>query len=127
MRFTETELISTGHSMSSSVSKLHNGWPQSCHFKRAYFRLFVSICLDATMFGTAVVFLLLAAKNIETFLHTYGGVHVGFCYLAAAVGAFMLPITLLKSPKDFWFVQTPRDFYAYRPKTVAIVWVVKLA
>lgn len=53
------------------------------------------------MFGTAVVFLLLAAKNIETFL-SIGGYQMGFCRLIAVVAVFMLPVTMLKSPKDFW-------------------------
>lgn len=70
----------------------------------AYFRTFVSICLDVTMFGTAVVFLLLAAKNIENILHVYGRIHIDFCYLVLIVGFLMLPLTMLKSPKDFWFV-----------------------
>lgn len=54
------------------------------------------------MFGTAVVFLLLAAKNIEIFLHAYAGIHIGFCYLVCIVALFIFPLTLLKSPKDFW-------------------------
>lgn len=56
------------------------------------------------MFGTAVVFLLLAAKNIENILHVYGRIHIDFCYLVLIVGFLMLPLTMLKSPKDFWFV-----------------------
>jgi len=52
-----------------------------------------------TQFGTAVVFLLLAAKNIESFIQSYGGLHFGFCYVVLVVAVFMLPFTLLKSPK----------------------------
>lgn len=62
----------------------------------------VSGCLNITQFGTAVVFLLLAAQNIENFIHSYVGLNIGFCYLIVFVAIFMLPFTLLKSPKDFW-------------------------
>ncbi|CAJ0574258.1 unnamed protein product, partial [Mesorhabditis spiculigera] len=64
---------------------------------------FVSLCLDFTCFGTAVVFLLLAAKNIESFLLALGGVELGFCQILIVVAIFIFPITLLKSPKDFWW------------------------
>jgi solute carrier family 32 (vesicular inhibitory amino acid transporter) len=62
------------------------------------------VCLNVTQFGTAVVFLLLAAKNIEHLLRSYAGFQqVGFCPLLLAVAVFMLPFTMLKSPKDFWW------------------------
>jgi hypothetical protein len=67
------------------------------------FRVVVSTCLNVTQFGTAVVFLLLASKNLESFLHAHGGIHIGFCYIILIVAAFMLPFTMLKSPKDFWW------------------------
>jgi predicted tellurium resistance membrane protein TerC len=50
-----------------------------------------------------VVFLLLASKNLESFLHAHGGIHIGFCYIILIVAVFMLPFTMLKSPKDFWW------------------------
>lgn len=66
-------------------------------------RTFVSICLNITQFGTAVVFLLLAAKNIENFLRAYADIQISFCQLLLIVAALMLPFTMLKSPKDFWW------------------------
>uniref|UniRef100_A0A183BKK5 Aa_trans domain-containing protein n=1 Tax=Globodera pallida TaxID=36090 RepID=A0A183BKK5_GLOPA len=44
-----------------------------------------------------------AAKNIENFLRAYAGIHFGFCQLLLLVAALMLPFTMLKSPKDFWW------------------------
>jgi hypothetical protein len=69
-----------------------------------FIRTFVSACLNVTQFGTAAVFLLLAAKNIENFLHASGTFQqFGFCQLLLIVAALMLPFTMLKSPKDFWW------------------------
>lgn len=49
------------------------------------------------------MFLLLAAKNIENLLRAYAGLNFGFCQLLLVVAALMLPFTMLKSPKDFWW------------------------
>lgn len=70
------------------------------------FRIFVSICLDITQFGIAVVFLLLASKNISSFLDSFFSVKVDFCVLILMVSVILWPITMLKSPKDFWSVKT---------------------
>ncbi|KAH7710177.1 Protein Y4C6B.2 a [Aphelenchoides avenae] len=105
----------TGDLLSTNWTILQERWPEyRNHCRKPYpamglralgpkFATVVSSCLNVTQFGTAVVFLLLAAKNLENFLHAYGGVHVGFCYLVLIVAAFMLPFTMLKSPKDFWW------------------------
>lgn len=105
----------TGNQLSENWTILQARWPEYRHHcRKPYpamgyraigpkFKTVVSVCLDVTQFGTAVVFMLLAAKNLENFLHVYGGIHVGFCYLVIIVGAFMLPFTMLKSPKDFWW------------------------
>ncbi|KAI1724606.1 transmembrane amino acid transporter protein [Ditylenchus destructor] len=105
----------TGDQLSENWTILQERWPEyRNHCRKPYpamglralgpgFASVVSSCLNVTQFGTAVVFLLLAAKNIESFIHSYFGVHVGFCYLVIFVAIFMLPFTLLKSPKDFWW------------------------
>ncbi|CAI5448550.1 unnamed protein product [Caenorhabditis angaria] len=67
------------------------------------FSHFVSIILQVTQFGTAVVFVLLAAKNGENILHANFQTHIGFCYMIFIVGLLVFPFTLPKSPKDFWF------------------------
>uniref|UniRef100_A0A0N5A7L2 Aa_trans domain-containing protein n=1 Tax=Syphacia muris TaxID=451379 RepID=A0A0N5A7L2_9BILA len=105
----------TSQQLSNNWTILQTRWPEYRHHcRKPYpamgfraiglkFKHFVSLCLDVTMFGTAVVFLLLAAKNLEDFLHVYGEISVNFCYLILVVAVFMLPFTLLKSPKDFWW------------------------
>ena len=77
---------------------------------KIYFRTVVSSCLNVTQFGTAVVFLLLASKNIESFLRAFQGPEISFCLLVLIVAAFMLPFTMLKSPKDFWYLFKPNSF-----------------
>ncbi|CAD5222423.1 unnamed protein product [Bursaphelenchus xylophilus] len=105
----------TGYLLSENWTILQTRWPEyRNHCRKPYpamglraigpwFSTIVSCCLNITMFGTAVVFLLLAAKNLESFMHAYGGIHIGFCYLVVIVAIFMLPLTLFKSPKDFWW------------------------
>ncbi|CAD6196539.1 unnamed protein product [Caenorhabditis auriculariae] len=63
---------------------------------------FVSTILQVTSFGAAVVFLLLASKNFETMLHANFNTHISFCYMILIVGLLVFPMTLPKSPKDFW-------------------------
>jgi vesicular inhibitory amino acid transporter len=105
----------TGNLLSENWTVLQQRWPEyRTHCRKPYpamglralgpkFMFIVSSCLNVTQFGTAVVFLLLASKNLESFLQAYGGVQIGFCYLVLIVAAFMLPFTMLKSPKDFWW------------------------
>uniref|UniRef100_A0A914UTC2 Amino acid transporter transmembrane domain-containing protein n=1 Tax=Plectus sambesii TaxID=2011161 RepID=A0A914UTC2_9BILA len=62
----------------------------------------VSVCIDLTLFGVSVVFLLLASENIHTFLEHFFSVEMDYCILVLIVAAVMLPITFLRSPKDFW-------------------------
>uniref|UniRef100_A0A1I7XQC3 Aa_trans domain-containing protein n=1 Tax=Heterorhabditis bacteriophora TaxID=37862 RepID=A0A1I7XQC3_HETBA len=104
----------TGKQLSQNWTIIQQRWPEYRHHCRMpypamglravgpKFAKFVSLCLDVTQFGTAVVFILLAAKNSENFLQAYGGIQIGFCYLVVVVASFMLPFTMLKSPKDFW-------------------------
>uniref|UniRef100_A0A7E4ZWT3 Aa_trans domain-containing protein n=2 Tax=Panagrellus redivivus TaxID=6233 RepID=A0A7E4ZWT3_PANRE len=105
----------TGNLLSENWTILQQRWPEyRNHCRKPYpamglralgprFMTVVSSCLNVTQFGTAVVFLLLAAKNLESFLQSFGGVQIGFCYLVLFVAMFMLPFTMLKSPKDFWW------------------------
>jgi vesicular inhibitory amino acid transporter len=105
----------TGNQLSENWTILQERWPEyRAHCRKPYpamglralgpsFMTVVSACLNVTQFGTAAVFLLLASKNLDNFLHAYGGVQIGFCYIVMIVAAFMLPFTMLKSPKDFWW------------------------
>lgn len=105
----------TGEQLSENWTILQERWPEyRSHCRKPYpamglravgpnFMTLVSTTLNCTMFGTAVVFLLLAARNIENFLRAYADVHISFCQLLLIVALFMLPLTMLKSPKDFWW------------------------
>ena len=66
------------------------------------FRSIVSICVNITQFGASTVFLLLSSKNIQDFLNAFFGWNVNFCVLIMVIALFLLPVTLLKSPQDFW-------------------------
>uniref|UniRef100_A0A914ZAL7 Amino acid transporter transmembrane domain-containing protein n=1 Tax=Panagrolaimus superbus TaxID=310955 RepID=A0A914ZAL7_9BILA len=64
----------------------------------------VSVFIWANLFGTAVVFLLLASKNIHDFMKAFfSDFDVSFCIIVLFVALFLLPITFLRSPEDFWW------------------------
>ena len=63
-------------------------------------RYLVIVAINFTNFGTIVVYLLLAAQNIELLLHSF--MDISFCYISIIVAGLVLPITWLGSPKEFW-------------------------
>uniref|UniRef100_A0A915CZ94 Amino acid transporter transmembrane domain-containing protein n=1 Tax=Ditylenchus dipsaci TaxID=166011 RepID=A0A915CZ94_9BILA len=62
----------------------------------------VMFCVNFTLFGVTTVFLLLSAKNIRDFLLAFFNYDLDFCLIILIVALILLPITLPKSPKDFW-------------------------
>ncbi|KAI1723659.1 transmembrane amino acid transporter protein domain-containing protein [Ditylenchus destructor] len=62
----------------------------------------VTACVNVSMFGVTVVFLLLCAKNTRDFLHAFLKVDMSECILMLIIALALLPVTFLKSPKDFW-------------------------
>ncbi|XP_072165257.1 uncharacterized protein [Diadema setosum] len=62
----------------------------------------VRFCVHFTMFGSSVVFLLLAADN----LHTLFSRSLNFCLWPPIITLFLLPLCWLGTPKDFWVVAT---------------------
>lgn len=58
----------------------------------------VTFCVNATLFGVSTVFLLLAASNMELLV----GKGFSFCYWLPIIAAFLIPLTWLGTPKDFW-------------------------
>ncbi|KAJ8031391.1 Amino acid transporter AVT1A [Holothuria leucospilota] len=66
-------------------------------------RLLVSFCVNASLFGAAIVYLLIASENIESILKGFNW-HVSFCVLLPFIALFLWPITWLGTPKDFWLV-----------------------
>uniref|UniRef100_A0A914ZJV6 Amino acid transporter transmembrane domain-containing protein n=1 Tax=Parascaris univalens TaxID=6257 RepID=A0A914ZJV6_PARUN len=67
-----------------------------------FIKLIVTVCIDITQFGIAVVYVLLSAKNIHDFIGAFFEADFSFCYVILIVGACLLPVTFLKSPQDFW-------------------------
>ncbi|CAD5220292.1 unnamed protein product [Bursaphelenchus okinawaensis] len=62
----------------------------------------ISVCVDITQFGIAVVYLLLAAKNIRDLILIHIQKDISYCYVVLIVATCFLPCTFLKSPQDFW-------------------------
>lgn len=62
----------------------------------------VSTCVNVTQFGASTVFLLLCSKNIKDFVRAFLHVEISFCFIVLAIALILLPVTLLKSPNDFW-------------------------
>ncbi|CAD5220294.1 unnamed protein product [Bursaphelenchus okinawaensis] len=67
-----------------------------------FWKFAVSVCVDVTQFGTAVVYLLLSAKNIRDIILIYTSTEISYCYVVLIVAACFLPCTMLRSPQDFW-------------------------
>ncbi|XP_021379870.1 amino acid transporter ANTL2-like [Mizuhopecten yessoensis] len=55
------------------------------------------------MFGGAVVFLLLAADNMETLVKALGH-DISFCFWLLIIAGFLVPFTWFGTPKDFWLI-----------------------
>ncbi|KAI6184738.1 Amino acid transporter, transmembrane family-containing protein [Aphelenchoides bicaudatus] len=63
-----------------------------------------SISVNLSQFGIVVVFFLLSAKNIHDFLLTYTERVPSVCIWILIIWVVVFPLTLLKSPEDFWFL-----------------------
>ncbi|KAI1697251.1 transmembrane amino acid transporter protein domain-containing protein [Ditylenchus destructor] len=106
----------TAYALGQCWCILQRRWPQQYtqeHVRKPYpeiggralgprMNLFVSGCVLITQFGTAVVYLLLSSKNIHDFLKAFFAADIGFCVIVLIVAFCLLPVTLLKSPQDFW-------------------------
>lgn len=65
-------------------------------------RLFTAATLHIMLFGVSVVYLLLSAKIINGLVSSSTGIHAGECNIIIILTIFLFPVTLLKSPQDFW-------------------------
>ncbi|EJW79646.1 hypothetical protein WUBG_09445, partial [Wuchereria bancrofti] len=105
----------TAHMLGLGWAILQRRWPEYReHCRKPYAEMgaramgntikhIVSICIDVTQFGIAVVYLILSAKNISDFIDAFFKIELSFCYVILAVGICLLPVTFLKSPQDFWW------------------------
>ncbi|BFZ10134.1 hypothetical protein BsWGS_13173 [Bradybaena similaris] len=64
-------------------------------------RLVVSCSINVTLFGVAVVFLLLASENLQNMVKN-AGKDISFCYWLIIVAGALCPVSWLGTPKDFW-------------------------
>lgn len=65
-------------------------------------KIITSLCVLATQVGASIVFLLLSSKNIREFLQFFFNKKMDYCLVILIVVLLLLPLTMLKSPKDFW-------------------------
>lgn len=66
-------------------------------------RLFCSSTINCMLFGISVVYLLLSSHIINEFVSSVTGKDIGFCYMLLILAAAFWPVSLLKSPQDFWW------------------------
>ncbi|CAG2219089.1 SLC32A [Mytilus edulis] len=62
----------------------------------------VTVTNNIFNFGTAVVFMVLAANNVVTLLANY--TDVSFCYWLLVLSVILAPMTCLGTPKNFWYI-----------------------
>ena len=65
-------------------------------------RWLVSFFVNEMQFGTTIVFLLLSSKNIQDAINAFFGINVSYCVIILVVALLLAPITMFKSPQDFW-------------------------
>lgn len=65
-------------------------------------RILISFATNSALFGTAVVFLLLASQNIQLIVSQLFHHNWSFCYWLLVVAGVLLPCTWPGTPKDFW-------------------------
>ncbi|XP_060067513.1 uncharacterized protein LOC132547727 [Ylistrum balloti] len=66
-------------------------------------RYVVSVSLHVSMFGTAIVFLLLSADNVEILSRALGH-DISFCFWLVIIAGCLVPLSWFGTPKDFWLI-----------------------
>jgi len=64
-------------------------------------RMLSTACICLTLYGAGCVFIVLIAQLMGSLLED-AGVELNLCQWMAIVAAFLIPLTWLGSPKDFW-------------------------
>ncbi|KAL3103447.1 hypothetical protein niasHT_025314 [Heterodera trifolii] len=64
--------------------------------------ILVSVGVNVTQFGIATVFLLLCSVNLSRICSTLFHADLSQCLLLLILALLLLPLTLLKSPNEFW-------------------------
>lgn len=55
-----------------------------------------------SQFGISIVYFILSAKSINSFIKYSTGNEPGMCIVMFCFALLILPLTFLKSPQDFW-------------------------
>ncbi|KAJ1368254.1 hypothetical protein KIN20_029345 [Parelaphostrongylus tenuis] len=63
---------------------------------------FTSVMVNVTLFGVAVVYLLLSSNILHYFANRFAGVQSSTCTVIVVLDLVILPATFLKSPAEFW-------------------------
>ncbi|KAL4237137.1 hypothetical protein ACF0H5_005517 [Mactra antiquata] len=82
-------------------------------------RYTVSFCINFSMFGSTVVFILIASENIMKLLPS--GTGMNCCYLALIIGGVITPFTWLGTPKDFWGIAAIATVATATASTILLV------
>ncbi|GIX79464.1 aa_trans domain-containing protein [Caerostris extrusa] len=80
--------------------KEKNRYPYPTIAEKAYgtkMRYFVSFCIDSTLLGVAIVFLLLSSQLIGSLAASWG---ISFCYWILILAAILWPLTFLGTPEE---------------------------
>jgi len=67
-----------------------------------FFRFLVSACINVTLFGVAVVFMILAATNLNDIFVKVPLLHFSPCFYMIIITVIEIPVVWLGTPKDFW-------------------------
>ncbi|KAH7727237.1 Transmembrane amino acid transporter protein [Aphelenchoides avenae] len=106
----------TAHLLGENWVIMMSRWPQYReHCRKPYpemayrsmgprARTFTSWTLYVMLYGVSIVYLVLSAKIISEFTASLGwGVSTDTCTMILILSAVLFPVTLLKSPQDFWW------------------------
>jgi len=61
-------------------------------------------CICFTLYGAGTVFIVLIAQLLGSLLEDFTHEHLGLCQWMVIIAVFLIPLTWLGSPKDFWLI-----------------------
>ncbi|TKR92234.1 hypothetical protein L596_006927 [Steinernema carpocapsae] len=105
----------TAHLLGENWVVMCKNWPEyKSHCRKPYpemafrgmgarARTATSCTINIMLYGVAIVYLLLSSKIINDLINSVLGRNIGYCWTMVAVAAALWPVTLLKSPQDFWW------------------------
>ena len=66
------------------------------------YRVVSVACICFTLYGAGCVFMVLISQLLGSLLEAYTADYLSLCEWLALVALFLIPLTWLGSPKDFW-------------------------